>query len=145
MLDAATTKVLDYLYGIFESTVNGNLYSMYEPKELLKADTEKGFAVIRAGQINNESEFGNSAYGWVRCYIDVYVPPMSRGRLDYDTAGDLESKVLTAIDNEIANGTSDTYSIRSGSMLSTQSDNSNADNEYFVFVKSFIVDIDKES
>lgn len=144
MLDDSTLAIYDYLYGIFENAVNGNLYQMYEPKELLKTDTTDGFAVIRTGQINNESEFGKSAYGWVRCYVDVYVPPMSRGRLDNDLATQLEKNVIQAIDNETANPTSDTYSIRDGSMLSTESDRSDSDNEYFVFVKSFIVDINKE-
>lgn len=120
---------------------------MSEPQELEDTDRNDGFLVLHVGSIYDASEFDEQAYGEVRCYVEAYVPPITRGRLDVDKYRALEDAINATIDNAIESSTNDdTYFIQKGSIISSETEEaSNANNTFFVFIKSFIVVIDKEN
>lgn len=135
--------VYNYIYGLLFGVVSDNVYSMNEPQELTESDTRDGFIVIRVEDMVDESEFDLNAYGWVRVFVEAYVPPISRGRLDKAKYKTFEDGITEAIRNEIENGTNEHYSIHSDGILSMDSNaDTNANNAYYMYVKSFIVQID---
>lgn len=145
MLNESRIDIYDYLYNLFYDVVTKNVYSMREPQELTKSDTTDGFIVIRVGDLIDESEFPMQAYGMVRCYVEAFVPPISRGRLDYEKYKTFEDSINATIDLAIETGCSGDYSIEEGSVLSSDGEEiSNANNTYFTFIKSFVVIIDKK-
>lgn len=116
---------------------------MGEPQELTSSDTQDGFIVIHVGNVIDESEFSGKAYGWVRCYIEAYIPPISRGRLDVDKYKEFEDAINGVI-KSASEDASGTYYIEEDSVISTDAEEiGNANNAYFTFVKSFIVNIDE--
>lgn len=144
MLNESRIDIYDYLYNLFFDVVTKNVYSMREPQELTKSDTTDGFIVIKVGDINDESEFDGEAYGWARCYVEAYIPPIKRGRLDFDKYKAFEDGINAIIKSESKKDEGDYY-IKSDSVLSMDAnETSNSDNQYFLFVKSFVVVIDKE-
>lgn len=144
MFNQSRIGIYDYLYNIFYDVVTKNVYSMREPQELSKSDTEDGFIVIYVGDLYDESEFPRQAYGWARCHVEAFVPPITRGRLDYDKYKSFEDNINSAISDAISNPNGE-YHIREDSILSSDGDiTTNANNSYFTFIKSFIVDIDEE-
>lgn len=146
MFEKSRIGIYDYLYNIFYDVVTKNVYSMHEPQELTSSDTKDGFLVIRVGDIQDMSEFRADAYGQVRCYVEAYVPPMSRGRLDYAKYEAFEKKIEKAIEDEIAKGGNGDYSIQDEEILSMDTkEDSQSNNQYFLFIKSFIVTINEES
>ncbi len=141
MLNESRIDIYDYLYNLFYDVVTKNVYSMSEPQELTKSDTTDGFLVLHVGNLNDESEFSGQAYGWVRCYVEAYVPPISRGRLDFNKYKDFENAINEVIDNATRQSQG-AYYIQEGSVLSSDADEaSTANNAYFTFIKSFIVNI----
>lgn len=143
MLNESRADIYDYLYNLFYGEVTENVYLMEEPQELESTDRNDGFIVIYVGDIRDESEFSRQAYGWVRCYITAYVPPISRGRVDVEKYREFEEAINRVINDEAGSGNNETYSIQEDSIISTDdSDTSNANNQFFVFIKSFIVNID---
>lgn len=146
MLHESRIDIYDYLYNLFYDVVTKNVYSMNEPQELSQSDTQDGFIVIRVGDLNDESEFGRKAYGWTRCYVEAYVPPISRGRLDYNKYKEFEDAINSVIELASENEPNENgYSVQEGSVLSMDTDETtNANNAFFMFIKSFIVMIDKE-
>lgn len=144
MLKDSRIDIYDYLYGLFYQVVSNNVYRMTPPQELTESDVADGFIVIGLGDINDASEFSKQAYGWSRAFVEVYVPPKSRGRLDKVKYKTLEDALNTAIDNEIATPTNDTYGIESDSVVSMDGDGGLANNSFNVFIKSFVVFIDKK-
>lgn len=141
MVNESRIDLYDYLYNIFYDVVTKNVYSMQEPQELTTSDTKDGFIVIRVGDIYDESEFVGQAYGSVRCYVEAFVPPITRGRLAFDRYKEYEDAITRAI-KVAANTPHETYIIREGSALSMDGgETTNANNLFFTFVKSFIVDI----
>lgn len=144
MLRNSRIDIYDYLYTLFYDKVTRNVYSMNEPQELTTSDTKDGFIVIRVGDLNDESEFSGRAYGWARCYVEAFVPPISRGRLDFDKYKTFEDSINSAI-RTATEDASGTYYIQEGSVLSMDADEtSNANNAYFTFIKSFIINIDEQ-
>lgn len=141
MLNKSRIDIYDYLYNLFFETVTENVYSMNEPQELTPDDTNDGFIVIRIGDIIDDSEFSGETYGHVRCYVEAFVPPISRGRLDVEKYKAFED----SINDVIAVATMETggeYHVREDSVISMDGDvASTANNTYFSFIKSFIVDI----
>lgn len=145
MLDISRIGVYDYVYNLLYGVVTDNVYSMNEPQELTQSDVNDGFVVIRVGELNDASEFTANAYGWARVYIDAYVPPISRGRLDFEKYKAFEDAINQVIE-QATQDASGTYYIQDGSVLSMDNNaESNANNAYFMFVKSFVVMIDKEN
>ena len=145
MLDITRIGVYDYVYNLLYDVVTTNVYSMNEPQELTQSDVNDGFVVIRVGELNDASEFTANAYGWARVYIDAYVPPISRGRLDFEKYKAFEDAINQVIE-QATQDASGTYYIQDGSVLSMDNNaESNANNAYFMFVKSFVVMIDKEN
>lgn len=145
MLEDSRIDIYDYLYGLFHHIVSDNVYRMADPQELTESDTTNGFIVIRLGDINDESEFSKQAYGWARAYIEAFVPPKSRGRLDKEKYEAFENAINTAIDNEIANPSNSTYGIEADSVVSMDGEGGIFNNNYHLFMKSFVVLIDKQS
>ena len=141
-MNESRMAIYNYVYGLLYNTVTRNVYSMNEPQELTESDTKDGFIVIRVGDINDESEFHCEAYGWVRVFIEAYIPPISRGRLDKAKYKTFEDGINDVINAEIENGTSENYSIQSDGVLSMDGNtDTNANNAYYLYVKSFIVTI----
>lgn len=141
MFNESRIDIYDYLYNLFYDVVTKNVYSMSEPQELTASDVKDGFLVIRVGNITDVSEFGREAYGWVRCYVEAYVPPISRGRLDYDKYKEYEDGINDVI-NSLAGHTDGTYCVQEDSVISTDTlETNNANNLYYTFVKSFILTI----
>lgn len=144
MVNASRTDIYNYLYGLLYGTVTENIYSMKEPQELTDSDTKDGFIVINVGYLIDESEFYCEAYGSVRCYVEAFVPPKSRGRLDVEKFEQYENAINSVID--IASRTREgDYYIEKDSVISLDStESSTSDNAYFTFIKSFVVIIDKQ-
>lgn len=141
MVNESRIDIYDYLYNLFYDVVTKNVYSMEVPQELTQSDTQDGFIVLHVGDLNDESEFAHHTYGWARCFVEAYMPPISRGRLDYDKYREFEDAITEVIhlaSDEVIDG----YSVQEGSVLSMDgSETTNANNSYFTFIKSFIVNI----
>lgn len=143
MVNESRNDLIEYLYGLLYDKVTKNVYPMGVPTELSASDKTNGFIVIRVGQINDESEFAKQTFGWVRCYFDAYVPVLSRGRYNKTKYKAMEDAINQVIDETVANSGSDVYSVEEDSVLNFDDDeHSNADNRFFLFIKSFIVTID---
>ena len=143
MMNESRIDIYNYLYGLLYGVVTENVYSMNEPQELTESDTKDGFIVIRVGDAYDESEFPLEAYGWVRVFIEAYIPPISRGRLDKVKYKAFEDGINAAIEAEISGGTNAHYSIQDDGILSMEENrDTNANNAYYTFIKSFIVNID---
>lgn len=142
MFNESRTKIYDYVYNLLYGVVTENVYPMYEPQELLKKDTQEGFIVIRVGQINDESQFRGHTYAWTRVFVEAYVPTISRGRFNRELYNKFESKINEVINNEIDNGQNENYTIQDDGVVSLDgSADTNANNLYHMYVKSFIVTI----
>lgn len=144
MVTESRIAVYNYLKTLF-SGVTQNIYPMRVPTENTSDDTQNGFIVIEVGAINDASEFDLQTFAWVRCNVVAYVPQKTRGRLDEAkyTAFEngINSAIRTAIDAPVPTSA---YSIQSDGILSMDDDeDSNKGNQYNLFVKSFIVIIDK--
>ena len=143
MVNESRISVYDYVCNLFEGVVSDNVYRMSVPQELNDDDVADGFVVIRVGDIEDASEFDLCAYGSVRVFVEAYVPPMSRGRLNKTKYKAFEDGINQVVREEIENGSDEHYSIQSDGIISVDDvDNSNSNNAFHVFVKSFIVTID---
>lgn len=146
MLNKSRSDIYDYLYGLFYGTVTENVYSMSEPQELEDTDRTDGFIVLHVGNMYDNSEFSGQTYGEVRCYVEAYIPPVTRGRLDVDKYREYEDAITQTIENAIASpNQNEDYCIQEDSLISSETEEvTNANNIFFVFIKSFIVAINKE-
>ena len=146
MLNKSRSDIYDYLYNLFYGTVTENVYPMNEPQELEDTDRNDGFIVLHVGSIYDDSEFNAQAYGWARCYVEAFIPPITRGRLDVEKYREFETSIDTAINNAIASTVdSSTYFIQEDSVISSDTEEANnANNTFFVFIKSFIVVMDNK-
>lgn len=143
MVNESRIDIYDYLYNLFYDVVTKNVYSMQEPQELSASDTKDGFIVIRVGSLNDESEFVGQAYGRVRCYVQAFIPPISRGRLDFKKYKEYEDEI-NAVIKLATESDSGTYTIQEESVLSSDAEEtSTSNNLFFTFIKSFIVIIDE--
>ena len=141
MVNESRIDIYDYLYNLFYDVVTKNVYSMETPQELTQSDTQDGFIVLHVGDLNDESEFAHQTYGWARCFVEAFIPPISRGRLDYDKYREFED-AITEVIHLASDDVIDGYSVQEGSVLSMDgSETTNANNSYFTFIKSFIVNI----
>lgn len=145
MLNKSRSDIYDYLYGLFYGTVTENVYSMSEPQELEDTDRTDGFIVLHVGNMYDNSEFSGQTYGEVRCYVEAYIPPVTRGRLDVDKYREYEEAIIQTIENAIASpNQNEDYCIQEDSLISSETEEvTNANNIFFVFIKSFIVVINK--
>jgi len=144
MFNKSRIDIYDYLYNLFYDVVTKNVYSMNEPQELTKSDTEDGFIVLHVGNLNDASEFVGETYGWVRCFVEAFIPPITRGRLDFGKYQAFESAIDSVID-QASQSQQGQYMISQDSVLSSDADEvSNANNIYFTFIKSFIVNINEQ-
>lgn len=146
MFNESRIDIYNFLYDIFYDVVTKNVYMMAEPEELTESDTKNGFIVIRVGDLNDNSEFNGQAYGWARCYVEAYIPKKSRGRLDVTKYEDFENGINATIRSHATNIVNETFYIQEGSVISMDyNETSNANNQFLMFIKSFVLVIDKES
>lgn len=147
MLNKSRSDIYNYLYNLFYGTVTENVYSMNEPQELERSDIEEGFLVLHVGNVYDDSEFDCEAYGRARCFVEAFIPPLSRGRVDIEKYRAFEESIDSVIDLARESATNEQqYYIQSDGILSSEAEEtSNANNIFFVFVKSFIVLIDKNN
>lgn len=143
MVNESRIDIYDYLYGLFYNVVSDNVYTMNEPQELTSSDVQDGFIVIYIGSIVDYSEFKDKTYAAARVFVRAFVPPISRGRLDYEMYKAFEDGINSVIKEESENPSSDVYFIQDDDVLSMDEAVENANNAYFVFTKSFLVMIDK--
>lgn len=144
MVNVSRTDIYNYLHGLLVGTVSDNIYPMRVPQELTDSDTRDGFIVINVGYLIDEGEFDCEAYGSVRCYVEAFIPPKSRGRLNDKLFKQYEDGINAVIDEASLTREGDYY-IEKGSVISLDAtESSTADNTYFTFIKSFIVIIDKQ-
>lgn len=145
MLNDSRISIYRYLESLLVANVTENVYLMDEPQELTQSDTEEGFIVVQIGDFYDSSEFDCDAYGWARAFVKVYVPPITRGRLNVAKYEEFETNVNDVIKTASQDKTGD-YWIQSDSVLSMDTTvETNANNAYNVFVKSFIVFVDNKS
>lgn len=145
MINDSRTAIYDFLYNLFYGVVTENVYVMDEPQELTESDVTEGFIVIRVGDIYDEGEFSLETFATVHCFVSAYVPPMSRGRLDIAKYKAFEDGIVAVIKTASANPESEYY-VEENSILSTDIETvGNSDNVFFTFIKSFIVEIDKQN
>lgn len=143
MVNESRIDIYDYLYNLLYGVVSENVYYMRVPQELEKTDVKDGFIVIHVGELVDDSEFSGEAFGRVRCFIEAFIPQISRGRVDHDIYAMMENGINSVVDEQskVDDGT---YYIDKGSVLTADDDEvSNANNAYFTFIKSFIVVINK--
>lgn len=144
MLNNSRLDIYNYLYNLFYDVVTKNVYSMNEPQELTTSDTQDGFIVLRVGNLIDESEFSCEAYGEARVYVEAYVPTKTRGRLDKAKYEYFEREILRVID-KASKERDGIYHIQDGSMLSMDDmEDSNANNVFYMFIRSFVVTIDEQ-
>lgn len=139
MLNPSRIDIYDYLYGLFYGEVTENVYSMNEPQELTESDARDGFLVLHVGNLVDESEFSGEAFGEVRCFVEAFIPPISRGRLNKNLYNRYEKAINKVIKDasKVADGS---YYIQEGTVVSVDGyEASTANNVYFTFIKSFIV------
>lgn len=140
MLNDSRIDIYDFLHSVIDNTVTANVYDMDFPQELTKTDADNGFLVLHVGGLNDESAFSRSAYAWTRCYVEAFVPPISRGRLNRQKYKDFESKLNKCIRKAARQNANQSYYIVEESILSMEgTEVSNANNAYHTFAKSFIV------
>lgn len=142
MFDDSRIGIYDYLRSVFEGNVTDNVYDMSVPQELTRSDAKEGFIVLHVGSIKDRSEFPRNTYGWVRCDVEAFIPPISRGRVNKDKYKEFEDGINTCIREAAEYAQSDIYQIREESVLSSETlEITNANNAFYVFIKSFIVDV----
>lgn len=139
MLNESRIDIYDYLYNILFGVVSENVYDMRVPQELTESDTKDGFIVIHVGDFVDESEFSGEAFARVRCYIEAFIPQISRGRVDHDIYAMMENGINNVINEQSEEGDG-AYYIDKGSVLTADDDEiSNGNNAFFTFIKSFVV------
>ena len=140
MVDQSRIALYEYLSGLLRQ-VTQNVYMMSAPQELTESDAANGFIVVEVGNMVDQSEFDRAAFASVRCNVSVYVPTKSRGRLDKTKYAAFE----TAVTQALAGATSNKYFIETENVLSLDYvDTGNANNAYYMFIKSFLVNIDNQ-
>lgn len=144
MIDKSRIAIYDYLYSLLFGVVTNNVHSMGEPSETTDDEAENGFVVTQVGDIEDESEFEGSAYAWARCYVYAYVPKLSRGRLNKRKYKEYEDAIMSVIKNAETQGNEDYYIKPETTISMDNNDNTMKGNQYHIFVKSFVVVIDKQ-
>ncbi len=140
MIDNSRIKIYDFLYSMFYDVATKNVYKMECPQELTESDAMDGFIVLRVGSINDESEFSGNAYIWSRVYVEAYIPPKSRGRLNKNKFNAFENAINAIIRNWNDKVGDDGYSIEEDSLISTDDYYANnKDNPFHVLINSFVV------
>jgi len=144
MVNESRMGIYEYVENILTS-ITENVYLMEEPQELTEDDATNGFIVVTVGDLLDASEFKYSAFGYARVYIRCYVPPISRGRLDVAKYKQFEDDINAAIDLATESDNNGTYWIDEDSIISSDGkDEGNANNTYYMFIKSFVVVVDAE-
>jgi hypothetical protein len=144
MVNVSRIDIYDYLFNLFFEVVSDNVYYMREPQELTESDVNDGFVVIHVGDIRDSSEFNGEAYASCRCYIETFIPQISRGRVNRDIYALLENSIDNVI-KEQSKSPDGIYYIEQDGVLSMDGEEiTNANNAYFTFIKSFVVIIDNK-
>lgn len=143
MYNESRMDIYDYLYNLVYDVVTKNVYRMGEPTETTSDDTENGFVVIGVGNLVDDSEFYLNVSGQVRCTYTAFVPKKSRGRLDSTKYRAFETSINNVVNDAITNANGGDYSILADGILSMDNnETTQKGNQYHVYVKSFIVQVD---
>ena len=146
MYNESRMDIYDYLYNLVYDVVTKNVYRMGEPTETTSDDTENGFIVIGVGNIVDDSEFYLDVSGQVRCTYTAFVPKKSRGRLDSTKYRAFESGINEVVKNAIEAVNNGDYAILADGILSMDNnETTQKGNQYHVYVKSFIVQVDSNN
>lgn len=144
MIDCSRIGIYEYVKNILTS-VTENVYPMNKVQELTESDTEDGFIIVRVGDLYDASEFKGSTYAAARVFVECYVPPITRGRLDIEKYTKFENDVNAAISRAAERDNEGTYWIDEDDFISSDfGEYSNSNNVYYVFAKSFIVVVGAE-
>ena len=139
MFSDSRIGIYRYVESLLTENVTENVYLMNKPQELVQSDTEEGFIVVKVGDLHDDSEFDGETYGWTRVFVETYVPPITRGRLNVSKYKEYEDAINEVIKNasQVSGGE---YWIQSESVLSMDGNvENNANNSYYMFIKSFVV------
>lgn len=142
MLNVSRSDIYDYLYELFYGYVTENVYEMKPPVALTESDAENGFLVTYVGDIIDMSEFPEQTYGEVRCFVTACIPQDERGRVNHEIYAQFETDINKVIDDASEYHTDGVYHVEKESIISSDGiEETDADNSYFTFIKSFIVNI----
>lgn len=146
MLNKSRIDIYDYVAELFKD-VTSHIHKMDEPTELTEDEVNNGFLVIHVSGLRDYGEFDAQAYGSVRAYVTAYVPTISRGRVKKERYRYFENAINGVIEQATSNDDGGTYYIEEDSIVSSDDMRStnNAGNEFFQFIKSFVVIIDEQS
>ena len=146
MFSDSRIDIYRYVESLLTENVTENVYLMNEPQELVQSDADEGFIVVKVGDIHDNSEFDCEAYGWARVFVETYVPPITRGRLNVTKYKEYEDAINQVVKDASNVDEGGKYWIQSESVLSMDGNaESNANNAYYMFVKSFVVMIGEET
>lgn len=139
MIDVSRIDIYDFIANKLK-VITRNVYSMGLPTENTQSDIENGFLVIKVGDLNDDSEFECEAKVWARCYVSAYVPKKAkRGTLDKALYKSYEDAINAFVQSEQSN-VGDGFYILSKNILSMDDEETTSKgNQFYVFVKSFIV------
>lgn len=133
-------NIYNFVYNMFYDVVTKNVYSLNAPQELTESDTKDGFMVISVGDLYDESEFRCNAYVRARVFVEMYIPPKSRGRLNKNKYAACDNALNAVVRNWYDKVSDDGFSIDEDTLISTDDYySSNNDNVYQVLIKSFVV------
>lgn len=139
MIPDTRIDIYNFVYNMFYDVVTKNVYSMNPPQELTDSDTKDGFIVIGVGDLYDESEFSGRAYAWARVFVEAYIPPKSRGRLNKNKYMAFDKSLTSVINNYDERHESTGFSIDLETLLSTDGYYSTSKDLYQVIAKSFVV------
>ena len=109
MVNESRIGIYEYIEGILTESVTENVYLMNEPQELTQSDVEEGFIVIRVGDLIDESEFSDETFATARVFVECYVPPITRGRLNKELYKKFEDDINAAISHASKTDNKGTY------------------------------------
>lgn len=143
MYNTSRIDIYNYVFDLlYDGDVVKNVYPMFEPQELTESDVADGFVVIRVGDVVDESEFQEEAFARCRVYIEAFIPTKTRGRLDSEKFDSYEKAINAAVKKAVKEDGE--YCVLEDSVLSSDvEEESNANNFFHVFIKSFVVLIDQ--
>lgn len=139
-LDARRMPIYQYVHSLFNKKVTNSIFPIEIPTGLDEKEKSKGFMVVKLGSIRDRSEFDLNAYATVRVTLEMYIPPKTRGRVNDTAFSEAEDKITSIIEKEIETPTGN-YSISSDGILSSDTIYNSNDNMFFVYLKSFVINI----
>lgn len=127
------------IVALFANTDIKYFYPIEKPISLTANAKKQGFMVIRAGNIDDNSEFSENAYAEMRIQLEMYIPTKSNGIVDGSLFSKYQSLIDTTIKEAVNNEDSGLNIIPDDMLNADDFDNSNADNPFSIYIKSFLI------